>query len=741
MPYAARVPSHRAFAALAAVMLVGAAARLSTWDDVFTPRGVRLLGDTDSHYHVLRAERLLHGEPADVWFDRGLAHPEGAIIPWPPGFDALIAGTARALHGPSASRADVERVALFVPVAVSLLALLVQAVFALRWFGLAGAVAAGLLVALLPIHVGFGVLGRPDQHVAEGLVFCLAVAATVACARGGRLAPALLALALAAGPWLWHGSALILAFTALLAAAAFVVRPEGDERAAALLRGVASGAVAGGAALGLSVLAWGPPAELRSPGLNGLSLFHPAATVTAGAAAALLARLVRTRPGLRPAARVITVAGVGLAAAAAIFALFPGAVLHGWRSLRATDPWLGTITEFQPAFFGQTGSFRGDLRSLLWGTGPVLLAPVAGVAAFRRRWRAAPDRRTALLVLAIGTIAFVALFVARSRFRLYAGPFLTWWGGLLLADLIDRARRERPAWYGALAGAAGLAMLAPAAVLGTPSRQPVEERLVALLSWLRDYPPRSGGGVLAPWDLGHAVQYYAGRPAVVTPFGTDLGPRGMRDQAAFYYAPTPEAAEALLRDRQIGFVLLTHDLTYVERALPFAPEGSAPVISLSRDYFGAGPKLSTLPAFDVGLPGWLYDYDGVPLQVGRPGGFEAARLVYESSGPGPLKLFEVVAGARIEVSGAAPGVEVLAHVDVHTKEGRRFRWGTRARAGADGRATLRVPYATGPNGTSAASVYGVRAGVRAGSVAVPGAAVVSGAAVPVSLADAAALPR
>src|SRR5689334_13078319 len=77
------------------VLALGVAARLAPWPHVFVGGEVNLRADTDPHYHVLRAERLLVGAPGEAWVDPNLGWPTGAEIPWPPLFDAAIIGAAR----------------------------------------------------------------------------------------------------------------------------------------------------------------------------------------------------------------------------------------------------------------------------------------------------------------------------------------------------------------------------------------------------------------------------------------------------------------------------------------------------------------------------------------------------------------------------------------------------------------------------------------------------------------------
>ncbi len=90
-------------------------------------------------------------------------------------------------------------------------------------------------------------------------------------------------------------------------------------------------------------------------------------------------------------------------------------------------------------------------------------------------------------------------------------------------------------------------------------------------------------------------------------------------------------------------------------------------------------------------------------------------------------------GARIEVSGASPGAPVRATVSVRTNAGRRFSRSAEATADAVGRATLRLPYASGANGAVWAGSWTVASGERERALEIGEAAVLSGASVACAL--------
>jgi asparagine N-glycosylation enzyme membrane subunit Stt3 len=312
---------------------------------------------------------------------------------------------------------------------------------------------------------------------------------------------------------------------------------------------------------------------------------------------------------------------------------------------------------------------------------------------------------------------------------MYAGPFLVLWGGLFLSDAFERARKASGRVRIRRLAVAGLLLaVAVAPVIATlPPGYPtaVPEELIGELRSLREHASgRAPRAVMAPWQLGHAIQYYSGLPVVATPFGTDLGPDGMRDLAAFYYAPDPAAAEELLRRRGVGYVLLQNPYEDVASAFELAPAGTPPVLRIERDWVN-GPRLRDLPAARNNLPGWLWQLTGTP----RPGTREALegyRLLHETPG-GREKLFEVVDGARLQYTGASPGQPVVASTTLVTNQGRSVSWSTASKPGPDGSGTLRLPYATGANGDVQAGPVVIRSGSVSVQLAVPPEAVLAGA--------------
>jgi hypothetical protein len=238
-----------------------------------------------------------------------------------------------------------------------------------------------------------------------------------------------------------------------------------------------------------------------------------------------------------------------------------------------------------------------------------------------------------------------------------------------------------------------------------------DEELIALLQWLRPAAAARSEderAVLCPWNLGHAVQYYAGVPGGLTPFGTDVGHEAFRAYAAFVHARTPEEGERVLRSARFGYVLLSESLTPIADALPYAADATEPLISVEGSYWEGGSRFVAGDPYLASIPGWLYDGDGVPLAYDRVTGAPGFRLLYESRGDRKYKLFEVVKGAELRITGARPGEVLKVHIDVQTNQQRNVHWWSHTRADDAGTASFRLPYATGLNGAANGGPYFVR---------------------------------
>lgn len=730
-----------------AVLALACAVRLATWERVAGRDPVEWPFDGDCLYHLLRAEEIARDFPRVPWRDAELGGGAGTDVPWPPLFDELTAAAALLLGGGDAGPMEVARAGAWVPVVLGVATVPLVAWLAAALAGGDAALGVALLLALSARHAVYSALGRTDQHVLEVLLAAavlLAHAAFLAqrTSRGRAVAAMALGAAVAMSAWSWLGSALNLVFLAAHAAAWHVAAPGRSERAEAPSASMALGCAAGAILLATSVAALAPDAALFRLAIGGVNGLH--VLVTAGAALFAgilwLGRRVRPDAGVgRRAAEVAVAVAAPLCLAAALPPLRSG-MAHGLAGLLRGSPWYASISEFAPILFSGGRPLAADLSDAVGRYGLAPLVAAAGAASLHARWRAAPERRPEVLLLATwGGVAF-ALAVARSRFDVYAAaPLAVWcWLGL---------RHVQARWLPGLSGGAwGTAFLAIGIAAASANalasyvrfaRQPAGVTPGPLLASLRGVPaPAQERAVYARWDWGHHVRALARRPALANPFGVEGGAEAFEESVRTYLTTEPEEVERVLRARGAGVWMVEdprRDALFLQELLP--PERR--VGTVRRDW-RAGRVLAEGERYRAMVSYRLHARDGAAGE-GLPalGGF---RLVGETAPADPaasprpaFALFGLVPGAWLTVTGAPAGEEVRAEVAVRSNTGRAFTWRAQQRAGPDGRARLRVPYATGANGSSDAGAFEVAAGGRTRIVGVPEAAVLGGAEVPVAL--------
>ncbi|HEX9241766.1 MAG TPA: hypothetical protein VF875_04935 [Anaeromyxobacter sp.] len=707
----------------AIVLALALTTRLAGWGDVYGHGRPLLVGDWDPHYHVLRAQRWLHGEPGAPWRDPELNWPHGAAIPWPPLFDFTIAAIGRAAHGADVSREEIAGAAAPLPVVLGLALVLLVAALGSRLLGPGRGWVAAFLVAVVPLGMLESRLGRLDQHCAEVVWFtAIQLASALALAGTGRriAASAALAVLVPLAFWTWMGSALHLMPPLAAAAAVWVLLPDPDGRHRAGIRALALGFLGAAALLGVTVATLGAPGALASGETIGVRGLHVALVAASGAFLALLdlAAALRRDAAPTPAQRAAEV----LAAASApllLLLVFPSlraGIAHGLTAAGAANPWYENIQEFQPFLNLWRAPLASELERALMATGLVPLAAAAAVAPLAREWREKPERRPALLLLAVLIALLVPLWLARRRFGVYAILPAAIAAEAGIRGLADRAARgwsalaapaRRPVLVGALAALAAAPVLpeyaAPEAIAGSAQ--------LAALQWLAHEPFVPGReGVLAPWSFGHAVQFYGGRPSVTSPFGTDCGPGGMQDAAGFWFARNDAEAEAALSRRSCGYVLLTSVLQEALTLHGFAPPGTPLPFTFRSSLWEGRSWVHGAGSVGEIAPARLFYADGAAR---GDRALAAFRLVYEVS-PQPFedawKIFQLVPGARVEVTGAA-GKRVDVWTELEANSGRRTVWSDVAPV-EGGRAVLRLPFATGRNGEVLAHEWTVSDGVH-----------------------------
>jgi dolichyl-phosphooligosaccharide-protein glycotransferase len=672
---------------------------------VFLREGI-VLFDPDAYYHMRRIAFSVVNFPKTLSPDAYINHPDGGQPIWTPLFDWCVA----ALLLPLRSGDDVaalERVAVFVPPLLGASTVVVLYFVARRHFGIAPATLAGVILALLSGHSWYSQLGFIDHHAAEAL------AATAMLGAGMRL----LANASAVDPQvrlkrrgmlvtgacfgvgllLWPGMLLHVAIVDLALVGFALTRRERADAVAfawtlAAPHGIALALVAP-LALSTRWTEWGP----FSPVV--LSAFQPwwmAAACLWSLGCAVAWRLDRT--GRSQARRLLTALALAIALLGASAAAFPGllaAARDPWDWFAGADPFQRSVGESLPLFSHAGGlSLRIAFARL---SAFSLLVPVAllvGALRARRAPRPAP-----LLLFFWWTFALAAATVVQRRFFNSASVGVALLFALSLTAsyhaLVRRFPRARIPVLAALAVAA-IALLLPTlrthawdasnlwrALHGAPPRLAArthERAVIAeMATWIRAHTPdpsdwldasaKPAYGILAPWEIGHVLEYQARRPTVSDNFGNDIGSRNYQRALRYFQSDEASAAE-LLEDLSVRYVVTQRDTAFLGAQPP--PESMA-IALFRRDGSLAGPA----PA----VQRHRLIYDSKPLS-------------FTSHPREPrYKVFEFVPGARI-VGESAPGARIRATLGVRTNRGRRFVYSALVSAAADGRYALRVPYST-----------------------------------------------
>jgi dolichyl-diphosphooligosaccharide--protein glycosyltransferase len=729
----------RTILAVAAAVALGTALRLAPWPFVFRGDGVRFLMDGDPYYHVLRAQELARSGSVP-WHDGALNFPIGADVPWPPLYDAVLAVAGWVAGGGEATEDSVESAAAFVPVLLGAAGIVAVALLASATLGAPAAAPSAAFAAAIGWHVDVGLLGRPDQHVAEILLLASILAVFARAVRTGeeralRRAGGALGVLLALAFWTWLGSALHVGVLAAAVGAWHVAAPGGDGTATSSSRLLARGAGIAAVLLAASAAWLGPPGALASGRITGISALPAAICAGTAVFAAVLARLSAGDAGRGRARRAMEVVAAAVVPAAVAF-LVPGVregVGQGFTALGTANPWYATILEFQPILGSGMRPWTEELRRALDRSGFVPVVAFGGLALLRGHAREEPSRRFGAFQLAACFALFVPLAAARIRFGPYLGVFAAVLAGHAARTVSLHLRSERT--RAALVVAIVLGAVAPSLPRAVEARYyPTNMDEVLRLSRTAGALAGAdeGKAILASWSVGHHVRYGSGLPVIATPFGTEGGAGAMEDTSAFHLASAWDEAERILERRRVRFILLQDPIPDAALAAETfgLPPDRAPAVFV-RDVH-EGLAIAVNPTLEQLVPVRLFFGDGLAIPRRAQAAIAEVRLVDEAGGPGAprAKLFERVPGARLRVTGAPAGGVVSARTTVKTPLGRQLVWGGSARADAGGNAELRVPYATGSNGAVRASAYLVEAGKKRAAT-VPETAVVAGAVVQV----------
>ncbi|HEY6221600.1 MAG TPA: hypothetical protein VIX13_03600, partial [Candidatus Eisenbacteria bacterium] len=430
---------------------------------------------------------------------------------------------------------------------VGLLSIIVTFGIAVVLLDRQSAVLAAFFVALFPASVRYSAVGCADQHVAEVLLSTLILLAFV---RGGIsrnpvrakwLDPLALAIATTLAFWNWLGSAFYLLLLVGFLAAWNIFAPQHDSPATSMARVLARGTFAAAVLLGVSVGLFAPTGSLGSLGLSGITGLSVVLCLMVFAYAGLLVGMRRIWPTDKIAIRILQTAAALVVPALVPLAVagFRQGIAHGLVALARSNPWYMSIIEFRPILFSQVEPLSAEASRVLAYFGfAFFLMPLFGVTLIDR-WRRDPGRRPGTLILFVWGASLFLLTLLRTRFAAYLVVPLALW----CAMAIEPARIAVSRWsfvsgHGLLRRAIPAALVVILLIPGArtliaaryaPQASGFDSHLIPLLRWLRGQPGARPDrlAVMADWSVGHIVQYFSGKPVLVSPFGTEGGAGAM----------------------------------------------------------------------------------------------------------------------------------------------------------------------------------------------------------------------
>ncbi len=578
---------------------------------VIFAREIRLYG-TDPFYHARRIWLTALEFPRLAEFDWYVNFPTGAYIQWPPGFDYVLAALVRLFAGSSPTLYEASVVSIIATPMVAALTIPLVAWAGTRWFGPRAGMLGAFMVVVHPVFLNISRVGRVDHHVLEGFFLLLIFALFERALSSGRKSAAMAAGASLALSYLFIPVSnlfpvLLFGFVGIMGMHA-MVRPGADR---AFLRTSALVFMAGGAiALPLSFTSHF--ARAGSFAVSPLSLFQPSLTMALGGlSAALWAVLAwwHREARSRRAFVLFVLAAVALISAAIAFT----PLKQGMMFFMKTDPIAATVIETQSVFS------IGLSKYFSYNSYAILLSPVvlAWVLLYARRWA---EKRVTIApwLYAYLLVATLVLALQQVRLTLLFVSVLVVGLGAMLDDLTARlsalrkgvfARRAVRMCASSALVLAVLATMLPQLITSAHVEGSVRSGGMVILSrsidsllWLRDNTPPAGQldnprerpdyGVLAPWSMGHHVNFYAERPNIANPFGWGETHRaGVFSVAKFMLERDENTAADLLDSLGVRYIIVPETNLNLEASYlgidmdPFYIIENGEIISESNEYF------------------------------------------------------------------------------------------------------------------------------------------------------------
>jgi dolichyl-diphosphooligosaccharide--protein glycosyltransferase len=415
-----------------------------------------------------------------------------------------------------------------------------------------------------------------------------------------------------------------------------------------------------------------------------------------------------------------------------MFLFFPD-IFSGFKSglgwVAKTDPWLKTITEFQPIFINI--GVISWYRPFAFFSFGILLVPILFLLLLFS-WIRKKQISAGNLWFGIYSACMIVLGINQTRFShffsLIVSTLLAW--GLIKGWEMRKAIHFpwkkidscKELLFGVILTLGIYAILRPALaeMRSIPDKYAVVPGVwKTTLEWLRDNTPPTAYylepysypeyTVLAPWSCGHWINYIARRPSLAN--GFHVNKKNNKASMSFYLSDNLTETKDILRKKKVRYLFLTDLLPNLqEYAQVLEKDNFSYVFKVIQHPPQGGTQIGFVPTekYDHLISTHLYLKDGKNTADGTPGCF---RLVYETPetwqiqeySPSVIKIYEFVKGYEFNGKGD-PGETISVSVKIKTNTKRLFTYQNSLEIPASGHFHIYLPYSQEPSNISAYAV-------------------------------------
>ena len=711
---------------LSVIVLLAIIVRLLPFGHVFSEGSV-FLYDGDCYLHIRNILLHISQFPHFVTFDYYGGYPVGTPAISPPLIDYVLSFISIIVGLGSPGIKQVEVVAALTPPIIGGFTIVAVYCFAKEIFNRNIAIISSLLIALMPAHIDFTVLGRPDNEMMEPLLATLLFLSYRRIQIDHALRKNTFSLVIYSASLaflsllLWRGAILWI----LLLSLCLLLDMTTD-----FLKGkvIAKRHINGGSIfLILSAYllvfcafnVWGTQNRFS---FNIISWFHVAAfsavavsILSLGAIFSFWDKRKMNRPAL-----LLLIVLAGCCILGVLFLLSPsskdnvvaGMGIIGFGKL---DPWIQSIQEYQPLLSRE--NFNISLPATLFGWVFWFLPFIFGYMVFKMH-KEGYDRGRVFFIFI--TLFIFILTISRQRFQHILAINMSIVGGWALyyvyKNIAKKVIHNGRKLALAITCLLSIATFYPFgnyihASIYKPPGFSIKGYIHDAVLWLKKNTPSPENpyapsvkppySVMARWDFAGWIEALAERPVVATLYGSET--YGLKESAAFHLAENEDEANKIMDVTGAKYFVAVKTIGALNTYADILGISGGDYAKLIDDP-NTGGKI-----YQPGRKYWnlvstrLLFSDGADMHLGKLHlkGLDHYRLIYESrerlnlSGfpieVKKLKIFEYLQGASLEVI-TEPGKKVSIVSTVITNRGRLFKFKKEGRADSKGSVRFILPY-------------------------------------------------